>query len=107
MSLHIVLSIVTYLYAFVDFSFIEIPECQDYLFEVSTENTSGDEDNGYVEIKLVGTDIDTRYHFHTIDRELLSFEFENNSIKGLKKGEYYCLVVVAGECYKKLDFRIL
>lgn len=107
MSLHIVLSIVTYLCASVNFSLEKIPECQGYAFEVSTVNTSGGENNGEVEIKLDDSDIKVWYHFYTMDQELLSFELENNSIKGLEKGKYYCMVVIVDECYKKLDFEIL
>lgn len=110
MSFHIVLSIVTYLCASVDFSLEKTPECQDYTFEVSTINTSGGEDNGEVEVELkfINSDVKVQYFFYTIDKKLLSFEFENKSTKGLEKGQYFCLVVVADdECYKKLDFEIL
>ena len=107
MSLHIVLSIVTYLCASVDFSLEKTPECQGYTFEVSTVNTSGGTGNGEVEIKLIGSDVKAWYQFYTIDKELLSLEVENNSIEGLEKGKYYCLVVIGDECYKKLDFEIL
>ena len=107
MSFHIALSIATYLCVSVDFLSEKTPECQGYTFEVSTVNTSGGENNGEAEIKLVGSDVKAWYHFYTMDQKLLSFELENDSIEGLKKGKYYCLVVVADECYKKLDFEIL
>lgn len=109
MAFQIVLTIAMYsVYAFLDFSLPQVPECNDYQFQLETENTSGGENNGSVEIKLLeDATVTAEYFFYTNGMELLSFEFENDSIDGLEKGKYFCIVMIANDCYKKLEFEIL
>ncbi len=109
MAFQIVLTIAMYsAYASLDFSLPLVPECKGYQFEVETENTSGGENNGSAEIKLLeDAKVTAEYFFYTNGMELLSFEFENDSIDGLEKGKYFCIVMIANDCYKKLEFEIL
>lgn len=48
----------------------------------------------------------TKFYFYNSNKELVSTDFESNSISGLKPGTYYCFVVVNRECHTKVSFSI-
>jgi hypothetical protein len=84
-----------------------VQDCDKIDVRMEVFNTSNGQDNGYIKVELVkGSQRNIKYIFCKKDGKVLNEnQFGTNSLNGLTKGEYIC-IVGNDDCTKKVDFTI-
>jgi len=82
-------------------------DCDKVDVTVHIEDTATGQDNGLVRVTLVKGDLRTaKYIFCEEDGKVLNEnQFEKNSLDGMKKGKYFCIIATS-DCSKKISFTI-
>lgn len=82
-------------------------DCDKVEIDIQVENTTNGQNNGQVRITLVKGDLrSAKYIFCEEHGKVLNeSQFEVNSLDGLKKGKYLCIVNTS-DCSKKISFTI-
>ena len=82
-------------------------DCDKVDVTIHIENTTDDQNNGLVRVTLIKGDLRTvKYIFCEDSGKVLNEnKFETNSMDGLKKGTYFCIINTS-DCSKKISFTI-
>ena len=87
---------------------VKLPQnCDKIEAEVEVVNTSDGRDNGRAKVKMIKGDLkNIKYIFCVESGKVLNEDqFQKNSLDGLKRGEYFC-IVSNSDCSKKISFTI-
>lgn len=82
-------------------------DCDKVEIKIETENTTPGQRNGKVKVDLIkGDRKSVKYIFCETNGTVLNENhFDKESLEGLAKGKYLCIVVTEG-CSKKINFTI-
>jgi hypothetical protein len=81
-------------------------DCSDLIMSSQVVNTTNGVSNGSVSITAKGGITPYHYIFFYEDGHLLTKEMTQNSLSNLKAGSFYCSVVDAIGCTKKIKINI-
>jgi hypothetical protein len=82
-------------------------DCDKIEIKIETENTSNGLHNGKIKVNLTkGDKKSAKYIFcETSGKVLNENRLDNDSLEGLKKGNYICIISTS-DCSKKINFTI-
>jgi hypothetical protein len=65
-----------------------------------------DQGSTKVSVKVEGGKSPYKYIFYSISGDLMTEDFDNNSLSNLQKGKYYCMVTDKDKCRKTIEIEI-
>jgi hypothetical protein len=65
-----------------------------------------DQGNTKVSVNVDGGKSPYKYIFYNISGDLMTEDFDNNSLSNLQKGIYYCMVTDKDKCRKTIEIEI-
>lgn len=80
--------------------------CDSMEVEIAVENSSRDITKSKVTVSVKGGKAPIYYVFYRPSGHLLSKNMESNSVDELSKGVYFCSVVDAEGCTKKIELKV-